>query len=173
MTTNNVLGYRANSKKVTQLIASGFVASLAMMGFAYVVRALGVSAPDFAAQYGAILNDQVHPAAYTGMWWVGMGWHLLNGTVIFSLLYDFLADRSMLTNQRRLKGLIYGAAIWLLVAAAVAPAAGEGLFFQNMPQAISYGAMALFSWLIYGVVLEEMTQTPLVRQLEVSERRAA
>jgi hypothetical protein len=71
--------YKPNSRKLTQLFIAGFVATAVMVAFAYMLRAVGVPAPDFGAQYGAIFNGQTYPSAFDGKWWGGLVWHFING----------------------------------------------------------------------------------------------
>lgn len=173
METIHTAPYGANARKITQLVFSGFVATAAMVAVSYLLRLIGAPAPDFAAQYGAILNSQIHPDTFSGLWWAGLLWHFLNGTVIFSFLYDYLTHRMLLTSERRTKGIVYGTAIWLMVSLLVAPIAGEGIFFRLMPNPVVFAVAALMCWVAYGLVLDEMTRVPIVHDIGLSEKHAA
>ena len=162
-----------NINRVTQLFSAGVIATAVMMAFAYLLRSIGVPAPDFAAQYGAILNSQTHPAISTTMWWAGLAWHAVNGVLIFPLIYHYLAHRLILPNRRWTNGLLFGAGIWLMVSTLVAPLAGEGFFFRNMSNSFIVALTALGSWLTYGVILDGMSTTRVTRQLDIVERQAA
>ncbi len=166
---NQTIPYRPNSNKLMQLFVAGFIGIVTMTALAYLLRAFGISAPDFAAEYGAILNEQTYPVSGSALWWVGLGWHFINGTFIFSLLYDYLGDRRVLKGERSVKGLLYGVGIWLLISVIIAPMAGEGLFFRYMAQPAMMAVTALVGWLTYGLVLDSMTRVRVVHELHVSE----
>lgn len=165
--------YGMNSRKATQLILAGFVASVVMTGLAYLLRTVGIPAPDFGAEYGAILNGQEYPVPMSGLWTAGLAWHLVNGTLIFSFLFDYLAHRTVLPNARRSKGVLYGLGIWIFAGLIVAPIAGEGLFFRLLAAPLTVAVTALVCWLVYGLVLDEMTRVRAVHYLDVSDRSAA
>ena len=156
------------SKKTVQLFTAGLIGITIMTLFTFGLRAVGFSAPDFPAQYGAILNGQVYPASGSALWWLGLAWHFVNGTVIFSFLYEYLVDRGALAETSRIsQGVIYAAVLWLLTSLTVAPAAGEGTFFRYLTHPGVTAMTALAGWLIYGVVLDRMTREPSVATLEI------
>jgi hypothetical protein len=165
--------YRPNIQKSSQLVLAGLVASVAMMAVAYLLRSMGIPAPDYASQYGAILLGGDHPQAFTTMWWVGLVWHSLNGILLFSFLFDFLADRTVLPSEPIVKGIIYGVGLWLLTSALVAPLAGEGFFFRNLLNPGLTTATNLLSWLVYGALLDSMTRVRAVHHMGLSEKKAA
>lgn len=165
--------YGVNSQKAVQLILAGLTATAVMTAVAYLLRSAGLAAPDFGAQYGAILNGQIHPYSFTGKWWTGLLWHFVNGTFLLSFLFDYLAHRGILPAGRQGKGVLYGMGIWVAVSAVVAPLAGEGFFFRLMESPSFMVLMALVSWLVYGVVLDGMTRVRAVHYLGISEKRAA
>jgi hypothetical protein len=165
--------YSANRRKVTQLIGAGFVAITAMTTFSWLCRAIGTGAPDFAAVYGAILNEGVYPLAFSGLWWTGLLWHFINGTIILSLLFDYLSDRLILSQVRWTKGVLWGGILWLVYAAIIQPGAGEGFFATQMIRPISYSMFAIFAWMLYGIVLDGMTRVRMVHGLGLGEREAA
>lgn len=169
MTPINKAPYWMNSQKAARVVTAGIVGSVAMMTVAYILRAFGVPAPDFAAQYGAILNMQVHPPAFSGPWWAGMAWHTINGAVIFAFLYDYLTHKGALPASPGTRGTVYGSALWLVVSLLVAPLAGEGVFFRWMANPVMVAVGALASWVVYGAVLERMLRTPTFQRLGVAD----
>lgn len=169
----DIVGYNVNIQKASQLLISGLTATIVMVGFCYLLRLLGIPSVDFGAQYGAIVNNQIHPMAFTPVWWLGIIWHAVNGIFIFPLLFDYLAHRTILTNRRKVKGLVYGFGIWVLVGLVVAPLAGEGVFVRLMPDPVVLALTMLAAWLLYGLTLEGMTRVRAAHYLNLSEKAAA
>src|SRR5688572_24640848 len=108
------IGYGANNQKALQLVIAGLTATAAMLFMAYVLRALGVPAPDYAAQLGALFNDQAYPPSFSAKWWAGLAWHLIHGVVLFPFLYDYLAHKTVLPPERWTKGIWFATGLWLL-----------------------------------------------------------
>lgn len=81
-----------------------------------------------------------------------VGWplHFLVGTVIWGVLFVLIEPR-LPVNGTIAKGLVFGAAVWLIIMVTIFPAAGSGFF------AVGFGAavpiMTLFAHLLYGAVL--------------------
>ncbi len=169
----NKIPYRPNSQKAVQLILAGLVASVAMVAGSYLLRSFGVLAPDFAAQYGVFLNEGVHPTRFSMPWMIGLLWHFLNTIFIFTFLYDFLAHKRVLPNGRRSKAFLYGCFLWLFSGLVVAPLAGEGLMFRLMTDSFVMAVAGFVCWVVYAVVLDEMTRARIVHRIEIAEKKAA
>lgn len=165
--------YGVNRSKAIQLIVTGFVATVVMTAGAYVLRALGVPAPDFAALYGTLFGGRDVPVAFSGMWWLGLVWHVFTGSVVFPFIFDYLVDRQFILQGRWVKGLTYGAALWFLIQALVHPAAGDGFFSNRLPSPFFQTVASLVTWLIYGAVLDAFERVRVVHELNVTQRRAA
>ncbi len=62
---------------------------------------------DIAALLGSLFGHGI-PAAMTGLWWVGMMWHFISGTIVFSLIYSYLVY-GWLPGSNWFRGMIWGA----------------------------------------------------------------
>src|SRR5579864_4495724 len=68
----------------TRAILGGFIGTLAMTVLLYLAPLLGAPKMDIAGLLGSLFGHGI-PATMTVWWWVGMVWHFVNGTIIFSL----------------------------------------------------------------------------------------
>ena len=86
-----------------------------------------------------------------GVWAVGMAAHLMNGVVIFPLVYAFVAFR-YLPGPPVLRGALWGTVLWLAAESMVMPMAGAGFFSAGIggPKAV---VAALMGHLVYGALL--------------------
>jgi uncharacterized membrane protein YagU involved in acid resistance len=82
---------------------------------------------------------------------MGLAAHLMNGVVIFPLVYAFLAFR-YLPGQPVLKGALWGVVLWLVAEVMVMPMAGAGFFSSEIGGAKAAFA-ALMGHIIYGALL--------------------
>ena len=88
---------------------------------------------------------------------LGIGWtggliaHFMNGTIIFPLAYVFVVHR-VLPGGPAVKGLVWGAVLWLTAQLVVMPMMGGGVFSANMGGAMAVGG-SLMGHLAYGVLL--------------------
>lgn len=106
---------------------------------------------DIAGMLGSVLGDS---------WWAGLGMHVVNGTIIFPLIYAFVLY-SVLPGSPALRGIAWGAILWLLAQVVVMPMMGAGFFSAN-----AGGLMAamgsLLGHLVYGWFLGFFTGSPRV-----------
>jgi hypothetical protein len=86
-----------------------------------------------------------------GAWAMGMAAHLLNGIAIFPLVYAFVIFR-YLPGPPVLRGVLWGAVLWLAAEALVMPMAGAGFFSSEIGGAKAVIA-ALMGHLVYGALL--------------------
>ena len=84
--------------------------------------------------------------------------HLLNGTVIFPLIYVYLLYR-WLPGAPWQKGLLWGVILWLGVEIIMVPMMGGGIFSTNMGGMKAVMA-ALIGHLIYGAIFGAIAGTP-------------
>jgi hypothetical protein len=90
-------------------------------------------------------------AAMLGSWGMGMVMHVLNGTVIFPLLYAYLLF-GKLPGAPYLKGILWGVTLWLMAQLVVMPMMGAGVFGLKMGGFVSaFGS--LLGHIVYGAVL--------------------
>ncbi len=133
-------GMRPSPRKA---IIGGLVGTLVMTFMMYTVARMMLGRPmDVAAMLGGLLGNS---------WMMGMAMHLLNGIIIFPLIYAFLLY-GVLPGAPWLRGTIWGLILWIVSQAIVTPMMGGGLF-----SAKAGGMMAVMASLIahavYGVLL--------------------
>ena len=124
-------------------ILGGFAGTVVMTMMMYFVAPMMLGRPmDVAASLGGMLG---------GSWAMGMLMHLLNGSIIFPLIFAYFLYR-VLPGEPWLKGTIWGLVLWFLSQALVTPMMGGGMF-----SAKAGGLMAVMASLLghaaYGVVL--------------------
>ncbi len=89
---------------------------------------------------------------------MGMLAHLLNGIVIFPLIYAYgLSAR--LPGAAWTKGLIWGTVLWLVQQGMVLPMMGLGFFSSQSPHAVMSVLGSLMGHLLYGAILGAMIGT--------------
>lgn len=135
---------------VGRAIVAGFVGTVAITLMMYFVAPMMMGQPmDIAAMLGSMLG---------GSWIAGMVLHFVNGTVIFPLIYTALLYH-VLPGAPAVKGLIWGAVLWLLAQVLVMPMMGGGFLSANaggMPAVIG----SLMGHLVYGLLLGALAREP-------------
>ena len=144
-------------------IVGGFVGTLALTFMMYKgAPMMGMMKLDMAARLGQIL----------GSWTAGMVMHFFIGTVVYALSYALLAYR-FLPGPPVVKGLVWGAVLWLGLELVGMPMMGAGLFSMKaggMKAAIP----ALVGHLVYGALLGGITGAGVgAERPERQVRRAA
>ena len=105
-----------------------------------------------------------------GVWAIGMAAHLMNGVVIFPLVYTFLVFR-YLPGPPLLRGVIWGAVLWVVAEAMIMPMAGAG-FFSSEIGGTKAAAAALMGHLAYGALLGYIAGTAVMEAPERATGRA-
>ena len=127
----------------------GLAGTMVMTAMMYMVAPMMGLNMDIAQMLGSMLG---------GSWAAGMAMHVVNGTVIFPLVYA-LVLYSMLPGGPLVKGAAWGVVLWLVSQAVVMPMMGGGFFRMAMG-----GMMAvvgsLMGHLLYGVVLGAIAGGP-------------
>jgi len=81
----------------------------------------------------------------------GMAMHILNGAVIFPLIYAFVLF-AHLPGSPALKGILWGVILWVLAQIVVMPMMGAGVFGLRMGGIMpAFGS--LMGHIVYGVLL--------------------
>jgi uncharacterized membrane protein YagU involved in acid resistance len=102
---------------------------------------MGLPRMDIAAMLGGIL----------GGWGMGMVMHILNGAVIFPLIYAFVLF-ARLPGSPALKGTLWGVILWVLAQIVVMPMMGAGLFGLRMG-GVMPALGSLMGHIVYGALL--------------------
>lgn len=126
-----------------QTILGGLAGTVAITAMMYLIAPMMLGRPmDVAASLGGMLG---------GSWAMGMLMHLINGSVIFPMVFACVLYRA-LPGEPWLKGMIWGLVLWFVSQAVVTPMMGGGVF-----SARSGGLMAVIASLmahaVYGVLL--------------------
>jgi protease I len=130
---------------------AGFFATAVMTIMMYGATLAGISGMDVAAMLGSVLAKQM-PQALTPIWWMGMVWHFINGTLVFALIYAYLIY-GLLLGRPWLRGLLWGCVLWLLSQTMVMPMMGMGSFSANSPQRTLVLMASFVAYLVYGAIL--------------------
>lgn len=88
----------------------------------------------------------------------GIFMHLLNGTVIFPLIYLYLLHRR-LPGAPWQKGLLWGVILWLGLEIVMMPMMGGGMFNAEMG-GMKTAMAALIGHLIYGAIFGAIAGAP-------------
>ncbi len=124
-------------------LLGGFVGTVAMTLMMYFVAPMVLGKPmDVAAMLGSVLG---------GSWMMGMAMHLINGSVIFPLIYAYLVYR-VLPGEPWVKGTVFGVILWFLSQALVTPMMGGGVFSAKAGGLMAVMA-SLIGHIVYGVLL--------------------
>jgi hypothetical protein len=135
-------------------ILGGFVGTLVMTTLLYLAPLMGAPKFDIAAILGSVFGHGV-PAAMTGLWWVGMVWHFLNGTVIFSLIYSWFVY-GWLTGENFVRGTIWGMILWIAMEVVFMPITGHGMFDRHAASSAKLAVVAFVMHAVYGAVFGAM-----------------
>jgi hypothetical protein len=124
-------------------VLGGFIGTIAMTMMMYWVGPLmGLMKMDIAQGLGSML----------GVGWAeGMIMHFMNGSLIFPAIYAFLLYR-LLPGKPVVKGMIWGAILWLMAQLIVMPMMGGGVFSSNRGGTMA-AAASLMGHLVYGAIL--------------------
>jgi len=138
---------RPNLRKT---IVAGFAGTVVMTAMMYRVAPMMLGRPmDVAASLGGMFG---------GSWAMGMLMHLINGSIIFPLVFAYVLYRA-LPGEPWLKGMLWGLVLWFVSQAVVTPMMGGGIF-----SARSGGVMAVIASLmahaVYGVLLGAVAGAP-------------
>lgn len=122
-------------------ILGGVAGTAAMTMLMYVVAPMMGVHMDIAAMLGAML----------GGWAAGFFAHLMNGMIVFPLVYALLIYRA-LRGSPALRGALFGVSLWLMAQIVVLPMMGAGFFSAHAGGALASVA-SLMGHIIYGGLL--------------------
>ena len=136
-----------NLNTISRALLAGLVETAAMTFMAYVVAPVMLGHPmDIAQMLSGFAGAS---------WTTGMLMHLMNGIVVFPLIY-LIAFYRFLPGAPWLKGILWGVVLWLGLEIVILPMMGAGVFSINEGGAKAVMA-ALVAHLIYGVLLGAIT----------------
>ena len=137
-----------------KFILGGAVGTTVMTLMMYFVRPIIVGAPmDIAAEIGSKMGDN---------WWLGMGAHVMLGTIVIPLLLAFVLSK-ILPGPLIVKGLLTGILLWLLTMLVLMPMLGKGLFLSATGEGPKAIVAAFMAHAVYGLLLGGIAGLPIGR----------
>ena len=132
---------------IGKAIGGGAAGTAVMTMMMYFVAPMMLGGPmDVAAMIGGMMGEV---DGHNMIWMMGMGVHILNGVVIFPLIYVF-ALFGVLPGDPWLKGLIWGLVLWLLSQTMMPMMMGMPMFAGGnmMPVMASFMSHAIYGGLL-------------------------
>ena len=133
-------------------IVGGVVGTAVMTAMMYVVAPMMGLHMDIAEMLGSMLGNN---------WMAGMMMHVVNGAIIFPLIYVYLLY-GWLPGGPIMKGTTWGVILWLLAQVLVMPMMGAGFFSMAMGGMMA-AAGSLIGHLLYGSILGAIAGAPGAR----------
>lgn len=129
---------------VARIVVAGLLGALSMAVASYIFNAIGIPMVDFGRLIATkLLRYHSHRTR------LGLVLHLVNG-VVLALVYA-IAVFPNVTGMYWLAGLLYGAALWLVMMVIVLPLLGDGFFGWRVSRTMIPSALAVH--LLYGLIL--------------------
>jgi hypothetical protein len=154
-----------------RLLRGGFLATLAMTAMIYAGPWLGVPSLDLAGILGSMLSGAA-PRIFSAIWWAGLAWHFINGSILFPLVYLYLIARAG-HGGTWLRGTGWGIVLWFLLQALVMPLVGGGFFSIYLAHPFAVDVSSLLAHVIYGAIVGEAARAIPERIVVWREDRAA
>lgn len=131
---------------IGKAIGGGAAGTIVMTMMMYFVSPMMGVKMDVAAMLGGMMGAA---EPYNMFWMMGMGAHILNGVVIFPLIYVF-ALFGILPGDPWLKGLIWGLVLWLISQTGMAMMMDMPMFSGGnmMPLMASFMSHAIYGGLL-------------------------
>lgn len=151
-------------------IVGGFIATLVMTMMMYAAPMVGMPKMDLAGMLGSMFNGGQPPEMMSGLWWMGMMIHFVNGTVVFALIYAYLLY-GWLPGSPWLRGMTWGLMLWLVSQVMVMPMMGKGVFSANTPVPMMMVLGSMMGHILYGAILGAIAGEQAVRHGYVRQER--
>ncbi|MBI4404546.1 MAG: hypothetical protein HY537_10315 [Deltaproteobacteria bacterium] len=168
------ISYRPNARKLTQLFIVGFVSSVVALLLTAVLTLVGAPVTDLSYLFGGTLfagvAGETHSPPSLAAQWGGLLLYFLLASLVFPLLFDYLADREVLTNRRWLKGFVWGIFLWVFAEGVLKPLMGYGFFSNNMTESVGAVMVSFIVWLAYAFTMETSLRIPIAHELNVPAR---
>lgn len=132
-------------------ILAGLIATAAMTMLIYLAPHMGMPNMDIAAMLGTPMNSGITPAVMSVPWLIGLMMHFVLGTLLFPLVYAYFIY-GLLPGKPWAKGLIWGAALWMVMQVMPLPMMGKGFFASKTPEPLLFVMGTLMGHLLYGAV---------------------
>ena len=139
-------------------LGGGLIATLTITAFLFLASSQGYIPNNFFVLIGGGLTLTAR-GMENFLWWWGLIWHLNFGSIVFPHLY-VLAFYPMFRGRTWVRGLQFGAVLWLFAMVIAMPLFGYGLFAveTEYPAIVATGVLILH--LIYGAILGGIAGEP-------------
>lgn len=151
-------------------ILGGFIATLVMTMMMYAAPMIGMPKMDVAGMLGSMFNGGQPLEMTSGLWWMGMMIHFVNGTVVFALIYAYLLY-GWLPGGPWLRGLTWGLILWFLYQVMIMPVMGKGIFGINTPAPMMMVLGSMMGHIVYGAILGAIAGEQAVRHAYMHQER--
>jgi uncharacterized membrane protein YagU involved in acid resistance len=132
-------------------ILGGFIGTLVMTVLLLMAPLVGLPKIDFAAALGSLLSKGT-PEQLSEIWWLGMVWHFVNGSIVFAMIYsDFIYG--WLPGAAWARGLAWGLTLWLLMEIVFMPVMGRGVFADHVTAPVLRDLSTFVMHGAYGAIL--------------------
>ena len=136
--------------RISRAILGGVVGTVLLTSMMYFVAPVMTGrATDIAGMFGSKMG---------GSWALGMLVHILNGILVFPLIYVFIVSQR-LPGPPWVRGIVWGGTLWMLAEMVVMPVMGAG-FFSAHAGGISSVISSLLGHLVYGLVFGAIAGAP-------------
>lgn len=136
--------------RISKAILGGIVGTALLTSMMYYVApAMTGRTMDIAGMLGSMVG---------GSWALGMFVHMVNGILVFPLIYTFIVSQ-WLPGPSWLRGMVWGGMLWIIAQTVVMPLMGAGFFSAHaggMRSVIS----SLLGHLVYGLAFGAIAGTP-------------
>jgi uncharacterized protein DUF6789 len=142
---------------IGRTVLGGLVGTIVLTMLMYLgAPIMDIPKMDIAAMLGSMV----------GGWVMGMAMHLVDGVVLFPLIYAFVMF-SKLRGGPVTKGILWGLTLWLVAGLLVMPMMGAG-FFGTANGGMMAAAASLIGHIIYGALLGVIAGGPTPRLEEAT-----
>jgi hypothetical protein len=140
--------------KPIRLFGAGFLATFLMTMMMHPIFSTKLPNIEFATMIGTLLAGSAVPP-YSLWWWVGVGEHFFNGSILFPIAYSSLFSRVLPTNSI-IGGTVWGILLWLFSQTIIMPLFGYGFFASRVVDPFFIGSITLLVHALYGVIFGAM-----------------
>ncbi|HEY3412380.1 MAG TPA: DUF6789 family protein [Armatimonadota bacterium] len=148
-----------NNVSSGKAMVGGFVGTAVMTVMLYAANMMGLVQMDLAGMVGSMMNGGHHPPMMSGIWWLGMMVHFVNGSIVFPLVYTHFVHR-ILPGAPVVRGLLWGTALWLGMETMAFPMVGLGFFGTKTPSPMMMVAGPMMLHIVYGAILGAIAGAP-------------
>jgi hypothetical protein len=141
-----------------QTFEAGFVATVFMLAIFYAAPLAGLLTFDMAALFASDVREGLEAVLGSGAWWLAFVSLFVFGTYLIPTLYGATFFK-LWPSYSFLKGIAWGATLWLLMMILILPALGAGFFGHYLLNVDGrWHFSSLLGFLVYGAVFGWMRE---------------